>query len=167
MRRTTEPEPGSRRNREVLIASRRRATCSGNTKSTGSFQVSRACSNVYSTGAYLILDGVPHFTKRCAVTPELFNVIIEFRPSGTAGGLAERIHRESSLILSASRITHRSTLQSFICSNIIERDGVIYERTQHGSACRRTLPDRISTVSSSFQHHSPKAGTSPATIVGL
>jgi len=39
-------------------------------------------------------DGIPHFFKRCAVTRELFNLIVEFRPSQTSGGLAENIKRE-------------------------------------------------------------------------
>jgi hypothetical protein len=39
-------------------------------------------------------DGVPHFFKRCAVTRELFNMIIELRPSLTSGGLSEHVKRK-------------------------------------------------------------------------
>ncbi|KAJ7676042.1 hypothetical protein DFH06DRAFT_1466749 [Mycena polygramma] len=35
--------------------------------------------------------GIPHFFSRCAVTRELFDLIIEFRLSSTSGGLAEHI----------------------------------------------------------------------------
>lgn len=38
-------------------------------------------------------DGIPHFLTRCAVTRELFDVIVELRPSLTSGGLAENIKR--------------------------------------------------------------------------
>jgi hypothetical protein len=37
--------------------------------------------------------GVPYFFKRCAVTHELFNMIIEICPSSTSMGLAENIKR--------------------------------------------------------------------------
>jgi len=40
------------------------------------------------------LGGVPHFLKRCAVTRELYNLLIELRPSSTSGGIAEHIERE-------------------------------------------------------------------------
>ncbi|KAJ6533328.1 hypothetical protein DFH09DRAFT_1406865 [Mycena vulgaris] len=35
--------------------------------------------------------GIPYFFSRCAVNRELFDLIIEFRPSTTSGGLAENI----------------------------------------------------------------------------
>ncbi|KAK7012718.1 hypothetical protein R3P38DRAFT_2549502 [Favolaschia claudopus] len=35
--------------------------------------------------------GIPYFTSRSAVTRELFDIIVEFRPSTTSGGLAENI----------------------------------------------------------------------------
>ncbi|KAA1474099.1 hypothetical protein DENSPDRAFT_852057 [Dentipellis sp. KUC8613] len=35
--------------------------------------------------------GIPYFFKRCAVTRELFDLIVEMRPSGTSGGLAHHI----------------------------------------------------------------------------
>ncbi|KAI0658951.1 hypothetical protein C8Q70DRAFT_899100, partial [Cubamyces menziesii] len=38
--------------------------------------------------------GIPRFLKRCAVTEQLFNLIVELRPSSTAAGLAESIKRE-------------------------------------------------------------------------
>jgi hypothetical protein len=43
------------------------------------------------------VDGMPHFFKRCAVTRDLFNLIIELRPSLTSGGLSEHIKREHAL----------------------------------------------------------------------
>ena len=41
-------------------------------------------------------DDVPHFFRRCAVTRDTFNFIIEVRLKGTAAGLAENIKREPS-----------------------------------------------------------------------
>ena len=38
-----------------------------------------------------LLVGIPHFLTRCAVTRELYDIIIELRPSLTSGGLAENI----------------------------------------------------------------------------
>ncbi|KIM89482.1 hypothetical protein PILCRDRAFT_2691 [Piloderma croceum F 1598] len=35
--------------------------------------------------------GIPYFLKRCALTRELFDMIIELRPSSTSAGLAENI----------------------------------------------------------------------------
>lgn len=42
-------------------------------------------------------DGIPHFMKRCALTRQLFNVVIEFRLLMTSAGLAENIRRECDL----------------------------------------------------------------------
>ncbi len=38
---------------------------------------------------------MPHFLKRCALTGELYDLIVELRPSVTAAGLAENIRRTS------------------------------------------------------------------------
>lgn len=40
------------------------------------------------------LDGVPIFFKRCALTADLFNLVIELRPSTTAAGLSENFKRK-------------------------------------------------------------------------
>lgn len=42
-------------------------------------------------------DGIPIFYKRCGLTRELFNLVIELRPMTTSAGLAERFKRESFL----------------------------------------------------------------------
>lgn len=57
----------------------------------GEYSVQRE--NVRFTHSILVA-GVPHFMKRCALTRELFNLIIEFRLSMTSAGLAEHIRRE-------------------------------------------------------------------------
>lgn len=41
----------------------------------------------------LITAGVPHFFQRSAVTRELYDLIVEHRPSSTSAGLAEHIKR--------------------------------------------------------------------------
>jgi hypothetical protein len=41
----------------------------------------------------LILGDMPRFFLRCAVTRDLYDLIIELRPSTTSGGLAENIKR--------------------------------------------------------------------------
>ena len=46
------------------------------------------------TITYHFLGGIPYFLKRCAVTRELFDLVIEMRPSMTAKGLSEHIKRE-------------------------------------------------------------------------
>jgi hypothetical protein len=38
--------------------------------------------------------GIPYFFSCCAVSRDLFDLIIELRPSSTPGGLAENIKRE-------------------------------------------------------------------------
>lgn len=43
---------------------------------------------------YLQLGSIPYFLKRAAVTHELFDLIIELRPSSTSAGLAENLKRE-------------------------------------------------------------------------
>ena len=37
---------------------------------------------------------IPIFYKRCALTRELFNLVVELRPSMTSAGLAEQLKRE-------------------------------------------------------------------------
>lgn len=37
---------------------------------------------------------IPHFLKRAAVTHELYDLIVELRPSSTSAGLSEHIKRE-------------------------------------------------------------------------
>ncbi|KAJ3835476.1 hypothetical protein F5878DRAFT_509789, partial [Lentinula raphanica] len=41
------------------------------------------------------VGGIPHFRHQIGLTPELFNLIIETRISGTSAGLAEHIHLQS------------------------------------------------------------------------
>lgn len=45
-------------------------------------------------GLTLLVGGIPFFFRRCAVTHELFELVIEFRPTMTSFGLAEHIHCE-------------------------------------------------------------------------
>ena len=40
-----------------------------------------------------VLGGVPYFMKCCAITRELYDLIVELRPSSTSAGLAENIKR--------------------------------------------------------------------------
>ncbi len=42
----------------------------------------------------LLLGDIPIFFARSGLTRELFDLIIEFRPTSTSGGLSERIKRE-------------------------------------------------------------------------
>lgn len=42
---------------------------------------------------------IPLFFRRCAVSRQLFNFLIEFRPSLTASGIEEHIHRQCSCSL--------------------------------------------------------------------
>lgn len=46
----------------------------------------------------LVTGGMPIFFYRCGLTRELFDLIVEFRPSTTSGGIEERIKRDQSLI---------------------------------------------------------------------
>lgn len=48
------------------------------------------------------LGGIPYFFKRCAVTRELFDLIIEFRLSTTSGGLEENVKRKSNNRINSS-----------------------------------------------------------------
>ncbi|KAJ7467666.1 hypothetical protein FB451DRAFT_1178035 [Mycena latifolia] len=53
--------------------------------------------------------GIPYFFSRCAVARDLFDLIIEFRPSTTSGGLAENIkqyHEHSLEYLQAYQRVH-------------------------------------------------------------
>ena len=54
------------------------------------------CFHAHNGTDYIPSDGVPHFFKRCAVTRELFNMIIELHPLLTSGGLSEHVKRELS-----------------------------------------------------------------------
>jgi hypothetical protein len=38
--------------------------------------------------------GVPIFFQRCGITRDLFNLVIEVRPSTTSAGLAEHVKRQ-------------------------------------------------------------------------
>lgn len=46
-----------------------------------------------TTNALALSGSVPYFLARTAVTHELFDFIIELRPSSTSAGLAENIKR--------------------------------------------------------------------------
>lgn len=82
---------------QVNTAGRQRTHCSGSARSTGNCQVRGA---PYSELNCLVLTipqsslGVPRFFRRCALTADLFDLIIELRPSTTAAGLSENIKRE-------------------------------------------------------------------------
>ena len=41
--------------------------------------------------------GIPIFLHRCGLTRELFDLIVELRPSSTSGGLAEQVKRKCRL----------------------------------------------------------------------
>lgn len=49
-----------------------------------------SCYSVHNVNA----GGIPYFFKRCAITQELFHLIIELRLASTAAGLAEHFKRE-------------------------------------------------------------------------
>jgi len=49
--------------------------------------------------ALVHLGGVPIFFPRCGLTRELFDLIVEIRPSMTSGGLAENIKRMSNVLV--------------------------------------------------------------------
>jgi len=40
-----------------------------------------------------VIGDVPYFFKRCAVTHELYDLVVEIRPSETSMGFAEHISR--------------------------------------------------------------------------
>ncbi len=46
------------------------------------------------TNAIELAVGIPHFLKKSALTRDLFNLIVEFRLTGTAAGIAEHIRRQ-------------------------------------------------------------------------
>jgi hypothetical protein len=77
----------------ATFASPRQTEHSGKNGSTGQFPVRRTSHNRDRNS--LILDDIPYFFKRCAVTHELFSLIVELRPSTTSMGLAENIKRMS------------------------------------------------------------------------
>src|SRR5215471_15940914 len=86
---------------------RRRTRSSGQSGSIGRYQV---CQPFRPHSVALtddLLDGMPHFFKRCAVTRDLFNLIIEFRPSLTSGGLSEHIKRELRFLDTRNNETHQ------------------------------------------------------------
>jgi hypothetical protein len=39
------------------------------------------------------IGGIPYFFKRCALTRDLFDLVVEVRPSMTSAGLAEHVKR--------------------------------------------------------------------------
>jgi hypothetical protein len=49
---------------------------------------------IKSGNSCTVAGDVPHFLTRCAVTRELFDLIIEIRPTTTSTGLAENIQRK-------------------------------------------------------------------------
>ena len=50
------------------------------------------------------LGGVPNFVHRCAWTRDLFDLIVELRPSSTSGAIAERIRRKSACHISGNLV---------------------------------------------------------------
>lgn len=54
------------------------------------------CLHAHYGADHIPSDGVPHFFKRCAVTRELFDMIVELRPSLTSGGLSVHVKRKLS-----------------------------------------------------------------------
>jgi hypothetical protein len=55
-------------------------------------------------GADKIADNMPYFFTRCAVTRELFNVIVQFRPTLTSSGLEEHVKRKKTYFGITSRM---------------------------------------------------------------
>ncbi|KAA1478099.1 hypothetical protein DENSPDRAFT_885629 [Dentipellis sp. KUC8613] len=50
--------------------------------------------------------GIPYFLKRCALTRELFDLIMEMRPAGTSAGIAEHIKQLHLLEYNQMRYTY-------------------------------------------------------------
>lgn len=46
--------------------------------------------------AHSYIEGMPYFLSCAAVTRDLFDFLLELRPSSTSGGLSENIKREQS-----------------------------------------------------------------------
>ncbi len=66
------------------------------------FEIPSACffPLIFLTAANINVSGtIPHFFQRCALTRELYDMIIEIRPTVTSGGLAENIKRKQSTFL--------------------------------------------------------------------
>ncbi|KAF8959245.1 hypothetical protein BDZ97DRAFT_1667389 [Flammula alnicola] len=75
---------------------------------------------------------IPYFLKRAAVTHELFDLIVELRPSSTSAGLAENLKREFFIYLNTSKecsntspksISLDNTFKSAGKATIIDKDG--------------------------------------------
>jgi hypothetical protein len=66
----------------------------GKTRSTGRYRISDSEHGQFKDSPNLYTGGIPRFFKRCAVTRELYDLIIELRPSMTSAGLAEHFKRE-------------------------------------------------------------------------
>lgn len=69
----------------------------------------------------LMTGGMPIFFHRCGLTHELFDLIIEIRPSSTSGGIVEQIKRELRLHCKVcTTVTYR--VQNSTCWSIIDAD---------------------------------------------
>jgi hypothetical protein len=44
--------------------------------------------------ADIVTGGIPHFFQRCALTRDLFDLVVELRPTSSSAALAENIRRE-------------------------------------------------------------------------
>jgi acetoacetate decarboxylase len=54
----------------------------------------RLCTIYTTTDSHTFIGEIPYFLKRCAITRELYDLIVELRPSSTSAGLAENIKRK-------------------------------------------------------------------------
>jgi len=66
----------------------------GNHGGEGSFCYATTNPLFWERWHHASLGTIPHFFKRCAMTRELLDLVIELRPSHTSMGLAENIKRE-------------------------------------------------------------------------
>lgn len=79
------------------IAWQQQTLSSGQGKITGRFQASVIphCTIDLSM-AHSYIEGMPYFLSCAAVMQDLFDFLLELRPSSTSGGLSENIKREQS-----------------------------------------------------------------------
>lgn len=66
--------------------------------------------------------GIPYFTKCCALSQDLFNLIVEFRLTMTSAGLAEHIRREWSSRARDQGTHYETATQSYTSAAITRND---------------------------------------------
>lgn len=103
----------------------------------------KACTNLplqssthYSTG------GIPHFTASGALTRDLYNMIIELRPSTTSAGLAERIKRQYYLFfkLSSNAVSDPSSLRRTSLTRIPRKEARVPSLLRSSQENQHSLP---------------------------